>query len=87
MDNFNKLISTLKKNGFLIIATDIKGKTGLNHFKGNKIALALGNEGNGLSEKMLLLADRTIKIPFNEKAVESLNVAIAGAIVMYKMNG
>jgi tRNA G18 (ribose-2'-O)-methylase SpoU len=46
----------------------------------------LGNEGKGLSGKILDLADTVFKIPFNTKSAESLNVAAAGAICMYLIN-
>ena len=41
----------------------------------------LGNEGQGLSEKALLIADERVKIEMEK--FESLNVAIVAAIVMY----
>lgn len=47
------------------------------------LALVLGNEGNGVCIEALLAADRIIKIPMKGK-IESLNVAIAAAIVMYE---
>jgi RNA methyltransferase, TrmH family len=48
------------------------------------LALALGNEAKGLSPE---IAARAIKlaIPMHE-AMESLNVAVAGAILMYHLN-
>jgi TrmH family RNA methyltransferase len=45
--------------------------------------LLLGNEGAGLSETLLTLADSTVRIPIDTQSVESLNVAISGAILMY----
>jgi TrmH family RNA methyltransferase len=46
-------------------------------------ALMLGSEGKGLSENLLALADKRIRIPMNDRKAESLNVAVAGAIMMY----
>jgi TrmH family RNA methyltransferase len=43
----------------------------------------LGNEGAGLSPEMLALATQTVKIPL-AAGVESLNVAIAGALLLYE---
>lgn len=45
--------------------------------------IAVGNEANGLGEQVLELAKECIIIPIHGRA-ESLNVAIAGAILMYK---
>jgi TrmH family RNA methyltransferase len=49
------------------------------------LVLALGNEGNGLAEQTIRMADRLCTIPINPQAVESLNVAVAGAICMYAL--
>ncbi len=46
--------------------------------------LVLGNEGNGVSKESLELADLKVKIPM--KIMESLNVSIAGAILMYELS-
>lgn len=46
-------------------------------------AILIGNEANGLSEEASALADKLIKIPMAGK-VESLNAAVAAAILMYE---
>lgn len=46
------------------------------------VALLLGAEGPGLSEEILADADERVTIPMAH-AVESLNVAVAGAILVY----
>ena len=46
--------------------------------------LALGNEANGISEDILGLVTQRISIPMYGP-MESLNVAIAGALCMYKV--
>ncbi|WP_036477040.1 RNA methyltransferase [Myxosarcina sp. GI1] len=45
--------------------------------------IVLGNEGAGLSSELLALADERVKIPLNN-GVESLNVAIANALLLYE---
>ena len=45
--------------------------------------IVLGNEGSGLSEDLRSLADRQIQIPLS-RGVESLNVSIAGALILYE---
>jgi TrmH family RNA methyltransferase len=47
------------------------------------VAVVLGNEGNGLSQDALNLADELVTIPMTE-TTESLNVAVCGAIVLYE---
>ena len=46
-------------------------------------AFLIGNEGNGLTEKLSNLADTWVKIPMAGK-VESLNAAIAASILMFE---
>jgi TrmH family RNA methyltransferase len=43
----------------------------------------LGNEGAGLSAQLAVLADRHVKIPL-QPGVESLNVAITAALILYE---
>jgi TrmH family RNA methyltransferase len=45
--------------------------------------ILLGNEGAGLSSELLELADRRVSIPIAE-GLESLNVAIAAALILYE---
>ncbi len=80
------LASALKKNGFTIIAADIRGTISREPLEKKKLVLALGNEGKGISQVMRDLADTVFTIPCNMQAVESLNVASAGAISMFLVN-
>ncbi|BAU26908.1 TrmH family RNA methyltransferase [Aneurinibacillus soli] len=47
------------------------------------VLLVIGNEGSGMSEEMLALADQNVIIPLYGQA-ESLNAAIAGSVVIYE---
>ncbi|WP_036456800.1 TrmH family RNA methyltransferase [Mycoplasmopsis lipofaciens] len=79
-------ISKLKENGYKIICATINsGSKELNkiEFKFEKIVLVLGNEGHGINKEIEDLADLKIYIPIS---FESLNVAIAGSIIMYEIN-
>ena len=46
-------------------------------------AFLIGNEGNGLSDELSEKAKQYIKIPMEGK-LESLNAAVAAAILMYE---
>ncbi len=50
----------------------------------DKVALVLGNEGNGISDEVFNVIQKNIYIPL--KNTESLNVSVAGAIIMYEMS-
>lgn len=47
------------------------------------IALVIGNEGRGVSERLMELSDIRVKIPM-QGSIESLNAAVAAGILMYQ---
>ena len=70
---------------YQIIATEIKGSVDLPTLgKISKHILVLGNEAHGVSKELLEIADKRVRIDI--KNIESLNVAIAGAIAMYQLS-
>ncbi len=56
----------------------------LKDFEKEKFVLIVGNEGNGVSQKVLDLCSKNLYIPTNDK-VESLNVAVATSILLYEL--
>ncbi|WP_162140138.1 TrmH family RNA methyltransferase [Haploplasma axanthum] len=75
-----KKINELKELGYVIYTTDVRGTN-----KGKLLdncVLVLGNEGQGVTDQMQGLAD--YKLTIKTENVESLNVAIAGSILMYE---
>ena len=48
-----------------------------------RAAIAIGSEGRGLTEEMLTLCDRTVRIPMAERC-ESLNAAIAATVLLWE---
>jgi TrmH family RNA methyltransferase len=49
-----------------------------------RLALVVGNEGNGLSSESRTRADRLVALPISP-SVESLNVAVATGILLYEL--
>ena len=49
-----------------------------------RLALVVGNEGNGLSSLSRTRADRLVALPI-ASTVESLNVAVAAGILLYEL--
>lgn len=49
---------------------------------GSDTALIVGNEGGGVSDEFMALADIKVKIPMKGQ-IESLNVAVAAGILMF----
>ena len=50
----------------------------------SRMALAIGNEGHGLSSEMLEAADRVVRIPM-EPGAESLNAGAAAAVLLWEV--
>ena len=78
----DKNIDELKQKGYKLYSTEIKGSESIEKVtKPAKLALVLGNEAHGVSKEILDKSDKRVRIDINN--IESLNVAIAGAIAMY----
>lgn len=73
-------------NDYIVYGTDVVNGIELDNVENNnKIAFVLGNEGNGISKEVKSLINKNIYIPMHN--TESLNVAVAGGIIMYKLRG
>lgn len=69
-----------------IFTTNVLSGKSVSDVRRNKnYALIMGNEGNGVREKVSKFATDTIYIPMNKKC-ESLNVAIATSIILYELS-
>ncbi len=80
------LLKKLKKSGILVVALE-QSKKSIDYRKFKcryPMALILGNEIKGLNKKILSYADKIIEIPMYGKK-ESLNVAVAAGIAIYKI--
>lgn len=85
-ENLSACMQSLKKDGFLCVATSLKqSKTFSEIPPQEKMAFVFGNEGQGVSEKIQKQADERLRIEMH--GFESLNVAVAGGIVMYQYRG
>ena len=78
-----KDIQELKKVGVKIYAAHLKAKHDYNKLSyGNRSAVMIGNESSGLNEETAAVADELIRIPMQGQ-VESLNAAVAAALLMF----
>ncbi|HHL2057236.1 TPA: TrmH family RNA methyltransferase [Clostridium perfringens] len=83
-DNSLDFVKSLKKGGYKLVVSSLQGKN--NFFEENlqgKVMIAVGNEGNGVSDEVYDIADIKVKIPMPGEA-ESLNVAVATSIMIYE---
>lgn len=79
------LIADLKKYKYHVLATDLKGKEKFILDTSKKMAVIVGNEAQGVSEELKNEADQLIKLRSFGQA-ESLNVAVATAILMHEFH-
>ncbi len=79
-----KTIKDLKKHQIKILATDLIADENIYNAQYKKSAVVIGNEANGVSEEVLKLADKRIKIPMIGRT-ESLNAGVATGIILYEV--
>ncbi len=84
-------LRAMKENGFFIAASALDGSVDLYDFigsdvcrKSEKLAVVIGSEARGVSDKVLALSDVRVRIPMSGR-VESLNAAVAAGILMYSI--
>lgn len=68
-----------------LLIADMHGENIFDYENNSVVGLVLGNEGNGVSEELRDICKEVVKIPMKE-GVESLNVAVSGAIIMYQLS-
>ena len=84
VERFIELAENLKRRGFRLTATVVKGGEDLFSFSfPPETALLFGNEAKGLSKEGMAASKYRLTIPIVGK-VESLNVAVAAGIVLYQ---
>lgn len=84
-EDLKETIKELKKQGISFYATHLKGEKSYKDIKySDRSAILVGNEARGLSYDVADLADTYVLIPMQGK-VESLNAAVAAALMMYEV--
>ena len=83
--NLVSVIDDLKENGYWIVGTSLEGNLDYRDVDyTGKIALVIGNEGNGMSKAVTDSCDYLTKIPMYGK-INSLNASVAAGIMIYEM--
>lgn len=84
VDDICEAVEECKKKGIRVYAAHLKGTDNYNVKDYTQpTAFMIGNEGNGLTDKLTDKADELVRIPMQGK-VESLNAAIACTILTYE---
>ncbi len=82
--NISETIEKLKRSGLWICGTDVNtNKYYYNQDLTGPLGIVIGNEGNGISDKVKKNCDFTVKIPMKGK-IQSLNAAVSTGIVVYE---
>jgi len=83
--DFQEILANKNNIAENFIVADMSGEN-LNKFKipKGKVAIIVGNEGQGVSEEFMNFANIKISIPMAPN-VESLNAGVAGSIIMQKL--
>lgn len=82
--NLSEEIKHLQEKGYKVCATGLRDNT-LELYEvetTDKMAFVLGNEGSGVTSEIMDICDEIVKIAMVN--IDSLNVAMAGSIVMYQ---
>ncbi|MEI6296778.1 MAG: TrmH family RNA methyltransferase [bacterium] len=86
VSSVSRLIGKLKKDGFEIVSLE-QGANSIDYKKfkiKSPTVIILGNEVNGIPKNILDKSDKTIEIKMEGKK-ESLNVAVATAVVLFRI--
>lgn len=79
-------INNLKEDNYVIYGSDVRD--GINVREEDipsKLAIVIGNEGNGISDEVSKLCDKNLYIKMSDE-VESLNAGVAASILMYEVD-
>ena len=84
VDDMVETANELRRREIRLVAAHLKGEN--NYYNENlavPMALMIGNEGNGLTDRLTNEADLLVKIPM-EGGLESLNAAVSTAVILYE---
>ena len=85
-EEYPAAVDTLRKSGFTVYASVINGGDVLGQMPfAEKSAVVIGNEGSGMPEEHIALADRRLTIRMHGR-VNSLNAAMAAGIIMWELS-
>lgn len=88
VNNFLEAVQIAKNNNLVIVAIETgKNSAPIQNFAPllNDLAIVVGNEREGISEKNLSLCDSQLSIPMHGSK-NSFNVSVSAAIAIYALN-
>ena len=82
-EDLEKTLKEMKKHKYSILTTSLQTENSIYDIKYKKDVIVIGNEANGVTEKIQNLADKKVKIPMLGKT-ESLNASVATGVILYE---
>ena len=82
-EDLEKTLKEVKKHKFELVITSLQTENSIYDVDYNKKVIVIGNEANGVEQKIQDMADVKVKIPMLGKT-ESLNASVATGIVLYE---
>lgn len=84
--SFEEIKANKDKIAEIFLSADMKGDS-VNQIRlpKGRVSVIIGNEGQGVSEQFIKVANKTVSIPMAPN-VESLNAGVAGSIIMQKLS-
>ncbi|MBE5807190.1 MAG: 23S rRNA (guanosine(2251)-2'-O)-methyltransferase RlmB [Clostridiales bacterium] len=82
--NLNRTIDGLKERGLWIIGTTMDGSDAFKADLTGPVALVIGSEGDGISQKVMEKCDLKLTLPMAGQ-IDSLNASVAAGILMYEI--
>ncbi len=82
-ENLLETLKNLQKKKYKIVVTSLDAKKTIFNTNLNKSVIVIGNESNGVSKKIIDIADEKTIIPMEGKT-ESLNASVATGIILYE---
>lgn len=81
--NIVETLKKIKKHKYELIATSLQTQESIYDLEYKNKAIIIGNEANGVSQEVLDITNRKVKIPMLGKT-ESLNAAVATGVILYE---
>lgn len=82
-EDLQKTLKEVKKHKFELIVTSLQTENSIYDIDYSKKIIVIGNEANGVEQKIQDMADIKVKIPMLGKT-ESLNASVATGIILYE---
>lgn len=79
--NLVEILTELQQRGLKIVSTDVHQAKPLSKLEKTPMALVVGSEGQGITQEVINMSDDIIIIESSH--FDSLNVGVAGSIVLY----